>query len=799
MLSITGRVCDSTGKQVAEAVTVEAFEESVLGPRFDRRLGRASALDEGKFAITVAISLGVNTRKIYLVLTDPGRRFGSVRSGQNEFTPITDSQGARRWRSKALDDIQGADISVSLAKRALPSERYEAVVVGSGFGGSITALTLANKYAEAPGATNRVCVLERGQWWVSGDIPETAAGTTDGKPTVREFLEKHDAPFATWPTPDDTTGLLRVVANSRTINPVKGVYDYRSMKNVSVLSASGVGGGSLVYFNLTTRPDPSAYAGWAIQTDNDRPLDKKYSYREVYGDAAAKERFDELSSAEYETLDYFDIAENFIGVNKITTTAALGRFKLGKTRVFQDAAEKVDLSSGDLMNGGHLDAELSITDVSGGTFGPHAPTKAESMRLSEQTNVCQREGRCGLGCIPEARHTMSQRLYDAISEGKPIDVFPLCQVDSVEKNGDGRGFRYTVLLTDFRDDPKGVQRRIEANTVVLAAGTLGSTGILLRSKSLPKSAAVGRRFSTNGDTFGIVSPTKDAVDADTGPLLTSIARYKDKRTGSLEFSLEDLGIPKMFGEVLPPLLWAMTLQKEADSIVPKTNLGDLFKRHVVSKVTSDQHAGSELLQTLEGLGGRSSRVLAEASAKVREGLGELKLDAETMATPPEDRLQNVIVLFGMGRDEPRGLLVADEDGALTLEEPYDLEQEVYGDIVDRMKLFAKEIGRNGESDLTIPFWDEHTKLGLTAHPLGGCPMGRDASEGVVDGLGRVFAAESGMSRHDGLYVVDGSIVPTSLGVNPSLTICALAFRIAEEVAGDKRFWPLSQPARAPRR
>ena len=68
-------------------------------------------------------------------------------------------------------------------------------------------------------------------------------------------------------------------------------------------------------------------------------------------------------------------------------------------------------------------------------------------------------------------------------------------------------------------------------------------------------------------------------------------------------------------------------------------------------------------------------------------------------------------------------------------------------------------------------------------------MGKDASEGVVDGLGRVYAAESGMSRHDGLYVVDGSIIPTSLGVNPSLTICALAFRIAEEIAGDKRFWP----------
>jgi cholesterol oxidase len=112
-------------------------------------------------------------------------------------------------------------------------------------------------------------------------------------------------------------------------------------------------------------------------------------------------------------------------------------------------------------------------------------------------------------------------------------------------------------------------------------------------------------------------------------------------------------------------------------------------------------------------------------------------------------------------------------------------------MVDRMKLFARQIGKDGENNLTMLFWDESTKVGLTAHPLGGCPMAKDASEGVVDGMGRVYASESGTSYHEGLYVADGSIIPTSLGVNPSLTICALAFRIAEGIAGEKRFWPRS--------
>jgi cholesterol oxidase len=60
-------------------------------------------------------------------------------------------------------------------------------------------------------------------------------------------------------------------------------------------------------------------------------------------------------------------------------------------------------------------------------------------------------------------------------------------------------------------------------------------------------------------------------------------------------------------------------------------------------------------------------------------------------------------------------------------------------------------------------------LPMTAHCIGGCVMGADAEHGVIDAQHRVF-------NYDNLYVVDGSAVGANLGVNPSLTITALAER-----------------------
>ena len=76
-----------------------------------------------------------------------------------------------------------------------------------------------------------------------------------------------------------------------------------------------------------------------------------------------------------------------------------------------------------------------------------------------------------------------------------------------------------------------------------------------------------------------------------------------------------------------------------------------------------------------------------------------------------------------------------------------------------------------------PVWNDVTHRSLaTGHPLGGCAMAEDAAGGVVDHRGQVFTGEPGGGLHDGLFVMDGAVVPTALGVNPLLTIAALAER-----------------------
>ena len=528
----------------------------------------------------------------------------------------------------------------------------------------------------------------------------------------------------------------------------------------------------MVYFNITERPPDSVLDRWGSELGLD------------------------INSTNLKP--YYDIAEKFIGVNTITTTAGLGKFKLRRGQVFQDAVKTINDKVHNVIDTNRildLDARLSITDIPTSVFDTanNHPTPDDiqkyAITTNKQNNVCQRQGRCGLGCIPGARHTLNKQLYGAIFGNQPMDVFPLCEVITIEKiDGDG-DYKYRITFKDHRENNNGkneIERTIKAKTVVLAAGTLGSTEILWRSKKQGKldiSDAIGTRFSTNGDMFGVINSTKEIVDASRGPMQTSIARFKDNQA-NFAFSVEDIGIPKMFAELVAGLFDFMASQK-GNTLFSSKNLVDLFRETIVNRI-NDRGTMDSLFKLLEGLNLVSSDELVNKINEIKTVLEKLTLDDRRRAQSPEERVSNILMLFGIGIDDQNGHLILTDNNKIDLESNYKFTHPVFNQITDAMKLFAKEIGTNAEQSLLLPLWSniENNKQQITAHPLGGCPMGSDASRGVVNTLGAVYRGSSGTSLYPDLYVADGSIIPSSLGVNPSLTISALSFRIAEKLAGN---------------
>jgi cholesterol oxidase len=101
-------------------------------------------------------------------------------------------------------------------------------------------------------------------------------------------------------------------------------------------------------------------------------------------------------------------------------------------------------------------------------------------------------------------------------------------------------------------------------------------------------------------------------------------------------------------------------------------------------------------------------------------------------------------------------LVADEEPGYKINAQVKGSHEVTREFAKRVNGVA--LGSLGENLLGLP---------TTAHILGGAPMGRNADEGVIDENFQIH-------HYEGLYIIDGSVMPANPGVNPSLTITALA-------------------------
>ena len=277
---------------------------------------------------------------------------------------------------------------------------------------------------------------------------------------------------------------------------------------------------------------------------------------------------------------------------------------------------------------------------------------------------------------------------------------------------------------------------VEAPVLVLAAGTLGSTRLLLRNRRrLPKlSPALGRRFSGNGDALGAAfNPARAEVrHAQTtfGPVMTTRIDYWEKH----RFMLADGALPPGFTFLIK------VLRGEAALIG--------WRKHLLLR-----------LKYLAVLLGFSDRLLTPRTVK-------LDLDDEP--------IENSLVFLMLGQDAADGRM------RLTpLFRQFDIQWNRHGSqqLFDAMAKVTSELGAAAEAEPFFALGAGPLGKDITVHPLGGCPMADDPADGVVDAYGRVYG-------YPGLRISDGSIVPSAIGVNPSETIAALAERNVEQLISE---------------
>src|SRR5215204_4993073 len=308
--TLKGTLLDANKNQPLSAYTIKAFDKDPLFDVFgDDPIGSSVTLDDGTFSIYF-------TKESF---KKPEELWESVLIEPDVYLKVFDPNGNVIHKTQV--------ISTQFVPFNNPNEidQCEAIVVGSGFGGTIISLSLVNQFVKEEDQTNpdtlkaKVVILERGQWWVSHELPSSPGSKEFAKKNnpdkgIREYLDANDIPYRTWAYPDNINGLSQFLNTIRIVDR-RGLYDYRISSKVHTLAGSGVGGGSLVYTNVTEEPDESVIDSW------DGQLNLGINYNNLS--------------------KYFDMARGWIGVNKIATTTAIGTNKLPKAKAFQDAAEKI--------------------------------------------------------------------------------------------------------------------------------------------------------------------------------------------------------------------------------------------------------------------------------------------------------------------------------------------------------------------------------------------------------------------------------------------------------------------------
>ncbi len=529
------------------------------------------------------------------------------------------------------------------------ANEFDVVVIGSGFGGAVTACRLAE-------ADYKVLILERGRRWDVNDYPRKPG---DAWIWNQEHPTRHN-----------------------------GWLDLRIFPNMTVAQGAAVGGGSLIYANILVEAKPDLFKqGW--------PPEITYEELKPYYQKVGR------------MLQITPIPQNQWSERTKLMKEAAQRTGYGDRFQLLDLAVSFDKNwSYDLKDPHNFDHSKKFINPQG-----------------QEQGTCVHLGNCDIGCDVKAKNTLDLN-YIPWAEKHQAEVRPLHLVRTILPV-DG-GYRVDFDRIDGgRLEPGSVTGRI----VVVAAGSLGSTELLLRCrrqyKTLPRlSPFLGRNWSSNGDFltpafhFGRdVSPTR-------GPTITAAIDFLgENRLDDQHFFIEDGGFPDILGNYLE----------------------------------------------------------AKASAPARGLRAQAFLETIKYVLRQRDPLKHMMPWFAQGRDAADGRFRLRKRwwffGKRVLYLHWDIKksEKTINAIVAMHKKLAKE---TGGVPFVPPTWTLAKDL-VTPHPLGGCNMGSTPDNGVVNHKGEVFGYRN-------LYVADGAIIPEAIGANPSKTIAALAERIAEFIVDEGR-------------
>jgi cholesterol oxidase len=358
-------------------------------------------------------------------------------------------------------------------------------------------------------------------------------------------------------------------------------------------------------------------------------------------------------------------------------------------------------------------------------------------RHQVQQTACTLCGDCMTGCNHSAKNTLvTNYLPAAANEGAAI----FCRMDvrAIERRHGRWHLQVRVLNAGFRTFGSP-ELSIEADTIFLGAGTLGSVEILLRSakRGLPLSRALGKRFSGNGDVIAFAYNAQEPVNG----------------FGYGSYVPPEAAVGPLIGGML-----------------------DERRRGVMIQEGTVPGALKPLLRFAAPLMARVSQRPIDLSADVRFRFFRRELDT-ILRGAHHGALRRTQTFLGMGVDKARGQMRLRRD-RLRIDWPR--AREAGDHAIQRVTRRMSQLTRGMKGRYLVnPFWSRvFGRRRVTVHPLGGARMADDARRGVVNADGRVFKHDSGRKVYHGLYVCDGAVVPRALGANPALTIAALAERIA---------------------